>query len=61
MLTYVQKANRYIDDVLSGKLVTNRWTKLACQRQLDDLAKQEQENWPYFFDENAAQDVCSFL
>jgi phage terminase large subunit-like protein len=60
-LTYNEKAARYIDDVLSGKLVTNRWTKLACQRQRDDLAKQEQESWPYFYDENAAQDVCAFL
>lgn len=31
-------AHRYAVDVLSGKVVANRWVRLACQRYMDDLA-----------------------
>jgi phage terminase large subunit-like protein len=58
---YCEKSARYIDAVLSGRFITNRWTKLACKRQQDDLAKQDQEFWKYFFSEDAANDVCDFL
>jgi phage terminase large subunit-like protein len=54
---YVAKANQYIDDVLSGKVIACKWTKLACERQRKDLAK----TWEYHFDADAANDVCSFL
>ncbi len=55
---YVAKANQYIDDVLSGKVIAGKWTRLACQRQRDDLARTD---WQYHFDAEAANDVCSFL
>jgi phage terminase large subunit-like protein len=58
MRDHVALANQYIADVLDGKIITNRWVKLACQRQRDDLARTD---FPYFFDPQAATDVCSFL
>jgi phage terminase large subunit-like protein len=30
-------ADKYAEDVLSGKILACRWVKLACQRHLDDL------------------------
>jgi phage terminase large subunit-like protein len=54
---YVAKANQYVDDVLAGHIIACKWVKLACQRQRDDLAK----TWEYYFDPEAANDVCSFL
>jgi phage terminase large subunit-like protein len=54
---YVAKANQYVDDVLAGRIIACKWVKLACQRQRDDLAK----TWEYYFDSEAANDVCSFL
>ena len=38
MKDYVAIANEYIEDVLSGKIIACQWTRLACQRQRDDLA-----------------------
>lgn len=61
MKDYVTKANAYIEDVLSGRIVTCEWTKRACSRQRDDLTRQGQESWPYVFDPDAANTVCAFL
>ena len=61
MKDFVAIANQYIADVLSGAIVANKWTKAACQRQLDDLARQDSPEWGYFFDVQAATDVCDFL
>ena len=30
-------AERYVDDVLSGKQVASRWVRLACERHRRDL------------------------
>jgi len=34
---------------------------LACQRQLDDLARQKDKNFPYKFDAERAERVCFFV
>jgi phage terminase large subunit-like protein len=57
---YVAMARAYADEVLSGRITANRWTKAACQRQRDDLARQDSD-WPYRFDSDAAAGVCGFL
>jgi phage terminase large subunit-like protein len=36
---YVEKANEYIEGVLSGAIPACKWVRLACQRQRDDLAR----------------------
>lgn len=61
MRDYVGIANQYIEAVLANKIVTNKWSKLACQRQRDDQARQSQEEFPFFFDKEAAENVCEFL
>lgn len=60
---YVEIANGYIDDVLSGRIVACKWVKLACQRQRNDLARAEAGNaaFPYRFDIEAASRICSFV
>lgn len=57
MKDYVGIANQYIEDVLSGRIVACKWTKLACSRQKDDFAR----SWEYIFDAEAANTVCAFL
>jgi len=57
MTDYVAKANAYIEDVLAGRVIACKWTRLACERQRADL----QKDWEYYFDVDAATDVCSFL
>lgn len=51
----VEAGNKYARDVVSGKIVTGRYVKLACQHHLDDLAASRRGNFPYKFDPAAAE------
>jgi phage terminase large subunit-like protein len=55
---YQEIADKYIDDVLSGKLLTCKWVKLACQRQKDDLTRPD---FPYTYDAKVGEKVCRFI
>jgi phage terminase large subunit-like protein len=46
---------QYINDVLSGKLITGELIKLAVRRHTEDLAKQNTTEFPYYFDEGEGQ------
>ena len=60
-MDYVAKANRYIKNVLSGKQLAGRFTRLACERQQKDLKKKCTKNFPYIFDKQKANRVCKFI
>ena len=60
-MDYVAKANRYIKNVLSGKQLAGRFTRLACERQQKDLKKKCTKNFPYVFDKQKANRVCKFI
>jgi len=60
-VTHKEIAHQYIDDVLSGRIVTCGLVQAACQRHLDDLERQDTPDFPYYFDEQDADDVCSFF
>ncbi len=60
-MTHTDKALRYIADVMSGKQPACKWVKLACQRQLDDLGRQNTPEFPFVFNEKAANRVCKFI
>lgn len=52
---------RYIDNILSGKVIACKWVKLAVERHQKDLEKSKKSKYPYFFDEKRAETVLSFL
>jgi phage terminase large subunit-like protein len=58
---HVEKANQYIRDVLGGTIPACRYVRAACQRQLDDLARQDDPAWPFFFDEQNAERVLRVI
>lgn len=60
---HVASALAYCDDVLSGRIPAGKWNRLACQRQLDDLARADRNDpdFPYRFDLKAAEKVCRFV
>lgn len=60
MRAYPEIAAQYCADVLSGKIAACLYVRLACQRQVEDLARVE-EAWPFRFDEAAASRVCFFI
>lgn len=61
MMTNVEKANKYAQDVVSGKIAACRYIKKACQRHLDDLEKQQDLAFPYYFDSEKAEKACKFI
>ncbi|HKN76413.1 MAG TPA: terminase TerL endonuclease subunit [Candidatus Acidoferrum sp.] len=61
MADYTAIADLYVDDILSGRIVANKWTRAACQRQRDDMGRELDDAWPYYFSRDAANRVCAFL
>jgi len=57
----VNKANKYARDVVAGRVVACRWVRLACQRHLDDLAREKQAKFRYRFDRQKAERACKFI
>jgi phage terminase large subunit-like protein len=57
---HVARALRYIDDVLTGRVVACDLVKLACQRQRDDLERFK-DHPVFVWDEARAGRVCRFL
>jgi len=57
---HVTKAKRYAKNVVEGKIPACKWTRLACQRFLDDLANERKASFPYRFNADRAEDFCRF-
>jgi phage terminase large subunit-like protein len=58
---YSAIANQYCQDVQFGKIPACKWVKAACQRQVDDLVKQDSESFPFRFDQKLAARTCKFV
>lgn len=58
---YLQQAQQYMRDVLEGRIASCKWTRLAVQRQHDDLQRPPSADWPWRFDEAAASRPCAFI
>ena len=58
---HVSKSKDYIRAVLAGEIPACRLVKAACQRQLNDLAKQNDPAYPWIFDDERAERVCCFI
>ena len=59
----LQRAQQYIEDVLSGKVVACKYVRQACQRQKDDLKRQPFKvgDRKFHFDEAKAVRICKFI
>jgi len=53
-------AEKYIRDVMSGKQVVCRLTRLAVERHLRDLERQNTSEFPYYFDPVQAKHIIRF-
>lgn len=60
MSAYLEKANQYISDVLSGAAPACKFVQQACQRQRDDLARWA-DSGPYEFSPERAANICAFV
>jgi phage terminase large subunit-like protein len=61
MTKFTEAALGYAQGVVAGEIVACKWTRLACQRQLDDLARAQSDDWPWIFDDELASRPCEFI
>ncbi len=61
MNRYVEAALGYARAVVAGEILACKWTRLACQRQLDDLEREPGDDWPWVFDPDRAARPCEFI
>lgn len=47
--------------VVEGRIPACKWTRLAVQRQLDDLSRDSSDAWPWVFDQDRATRICEFI
>lgn len=57
-MTIKQTIDKYMADVMSGKIVACKWEKLAVKRHLDDMKR---PHFPYHFDEARADRPIQFI
>lgn len=55
---YCLIAQQYAEGVVGGSILACEWVRLACQRQLNDLARTA---WKWHFDRGRAAQVCAFI
>lgn len=53
--------NQYIDDVLSGKVLTGKLVRLAIERHVRDLERQDTDTFPYVFNEKVVEKHMNFF
>lgn len=61
MTDFIRRAAAYMEAVAGGAVPACKWTGLAVQRQLDDLARAPSAEWPWIFDEARAEKPCYFI
>jgi phage terminase large subunit-like protein len=58
---HIADIEQYAADVLSGKRIANRYERLAIERESKDLKRSGTEEFPYYFDIEAANKVIRFI
>lgn len=56
-----EKAKKYAQEVISGKIPAGKWVILACERFINDLKRQKKKDFPYVFNEELANRACRFM
>lgn len=58
---YIELAIRYAQGVVAGQIEACRYVRLACQRQLEELAAAERGEFGFRFEIERAEDICFFI
>jgi phage terminase large subunit-like protein len=61
MRDHLAQAQNYMHLVQSGEIPTCKWAQLAVQRQVDDLAREPSDSWPWVFSPALAVRPCEFI
>ena len=60
MASLIDKVTKYATAVVNGEVKCGQLHRLACQRHLDDLKRQNTKDFPYYWDAKAAMRVISY-
>jgi phage terminase large subunit-like protein len=60
-ITAEDKVESYITGVLSGTITVGSLVRAAVERHVADLKKQDSQEFPYYFDKEAAEKKCQFF
>lgn len=60
-ITAKDKVESYVAGVLDKSIVVGRWIRLAVERYVRDLQRQDSEEFLYYLDEAAAEKACRFF
>ena len=58
--SYAERATAYARRVAAGSILASKWTRLACERHLKDLAESKRATFRWCFDSAKADAVCRF-
>jgi phage terminase large subunit-like protein len=58
---YIQAAQDYAQQVQTSVIPACKWTRLAVDRQVEDLQREPSAQWPWVFDASRAARICEFL
>lgn len=58
---HLDEATAYALRITMGFIPASEFVIAACQRQLDELSYQDNENFPYYFDEEAAEKIINWV
>jgi phage terminase large subunit-like protein len=58
---HVASAEKYARDVVAGRVPAGKWTRLACQRHLDDRRREKTAAFQFRFDREKAERRCASL
>ena len=53
--------DKYCDDVMTGEIAAGKYVRLAVDRHVKDLARVGDADFPYYFDQQEAEDACLFF
>lgn len=56
----LDSVTNYANNVLNDKIIAGRYVKLACKRHIDDLKRQENDDFPYIFNLDEANRIIHF-
>jgi phage terminase large subunit-like protein len=57
----VVAAEKYCREVIAGRIPACKWTRLACQRHIDDRRREKSAKFRYRFDKDKAERVARFI
>ena len=60
-MTPSEKALKYAEDVVNGKIPNCKWVRLAAQRFLSDIKRQGRPDFPYVYDHALGDRVVNFI